>query len=162
MNRCQKCNVMILDDTDRCPLCQHVLQSDGEKMENCYPNAIAVTKRFRFWENLFLFLSIVTESLLVWINDAVNPQVAWSLVVGIILIYANLVFRMAVVGKNGYMFKTLSLVILAIVMLLGVDYLTGYSRWSLDYVLPCAVLVLDLVLLILISSVLNALGLNTL
>ncbi|MCI7108411.1 MAG: DUF6320 domain-containing protein [Lachnospiraceae bacterium] len=149
MNRCQKCNVIILDDTDRCPLCQHVLQSDGGMAENAYPNAIAVTKRFRFWENLFLFLSILVESLLVWINYSVNPEVAWSLVVGLILIYANAVFRMAVVGKSGYMFKTLTLVILAIVMLLGIDYLTGYRRWSLDYVLPCGVLALDLVLIIL-------------
>jgi len=29
MNKCKKCNVVILDDTDRCPLCKHVLESDG-------------------------------------------------------------------------------------------------------------------------------------
>lgn len=149
MNRCQKCNVIIMDDTDRCPLCQHVLQSDGETMENSYPNAMAVTKRFRFLENLFLFVSIVTGSLLTWINYEVNPEMAWSLIVGIILVYANVVFRMAVVGKNGYMYKTLILVILAVVMLFGVDYLTGYRRWSLDYVLPCGILVLDLALFVL-------------
>lgn len=149
MNRCQKCNLIILDDTDRCPLCQHVLQSDGEPMENHYPDAIAVTKRFRFWENLFLFLSFVVEWVLVGFNYSLNPQVPWSLVVGLVLIYANVVFRMSVVGKRGYMFKTLSIVILAIVMLLGIDYLTGYKGWSLDYVLPAGILVLDLMLLVL-------------
>ena len=59
MSRCQKCNVIILDHTDRCPLCKHVLEEDGTSTEDMYPNAIAVTKRFRFLENLFLFLSIL-------------------------------------------------------------------------------------------------------
>lgn len=149
MNRCQKCHVMILDDTNRCPLCQHVLQSDGEPSENAYPNAIAVTKRFRFLENLVLFLSILTESLLIVINYNINPDVPWSLVAGLVLIYLNAVLRMAVIGKSGYMFKTLSLVILAVVILLGIDYLTGYRRWSLDYVLPGGILGIDLAILIL-------------
>ena len=68
MNRCQKCNVVILDDTDRCPLCQHVLETDGTKGENRYPDAIEVTRRFRFLENLVPFLSIVVETILVIIN----------------------------------------------------------------------------------------------
>ena len=149
MNRCQKCNVLILDDSDRCPLCQHILQSDGEAMENHYPNAIGVTKKFRFMENLLLFLSIVVECLLIVINYNTNPDFLWSLIVGLVLIYGNAVLRMAVLGKAGYMIKTLSLVIFAVVILLGIDYLTGYRRWSLNYVLPCAVLVIDLVLFIL-------------
>jgi hypothetical protein len=40
-------------------------------------------------------------------------------------------------------------VILAAVMLLGIDYLTGYRGWSLDYVVPAGILVLDATLLIL-------------
>ncbi|MDD6482283.1 MAG: DUF6320 domain-containing protein [Lachnospiraceae bacterium] len=149
MNKCQKCHVLILDDSERCPLCQHILQSDGEKMESAYPNAIGMTKKFRFLENLFLFLSILTEFILLVINYNANPKFLWSLVVGLILLYANVVVRMAIVGKSGYMFKTLSLVILAIVVLLGIDYLTGYRGWSLNYVFPGGILVIDLALFIL-------------
>ena len=149
MNKCQKCHVLILDDSERCPLCQHILQSDGEKMESAYPNAIGMTKKFRFLENLFLFLSILTEFILLVINYNANPKFLWSLVVGLILLYANVVVRMAIVGTSGYMFKTLSLVILAIVVLLGIDYLTGYRGWSLNYVFPGGILVIDLALFIL-------------
>lgn len=149
MNKCQKCHVLILDDSERCPLCQHILQSDGEKMESAYPNAIGMTKKFRFLEKLFLFLSILTEFILLVINYNANPKFLWSLVVGLILLYANVVVRMAIVGKSGYMFKTLSLVILAIVVLLGIDYLTGYRGWSLNYVFPGGILVIDLALFIL-------------
>ena len=150
MNRCPKCNVVILDDTDRCPLCKHVLESDGTQGENRYPDAIAVTRRFRFVENLVLFLSIVVECLLIGINYLVNKEVAWSLVIGIILVYGNVVLRMAVLGKSGYMAKTVCLILLAVVMLLGIDYLTGYRRWSLDYVLPGGILAIDLALFLLI------------
>lgn len=150
MNRCQKCNVIILDDTDRCPLCKHVLESDGTPGESRYPDAIAVTRKFRFWENLVLFVSIVAECVLIGINYNVDKQVAWSLVSGMILLYANVVLRMAVLGKSGYMAKTVCLVLLAIVMLLGIDYVTGYRRWSLDFVLPGGIMAMDLVLFILI------------
>jgi hypothetical protein len=141
--------VIILDDTDRCPLCRHVLQTDGTPGENRYPDAIAVTKRFRFLENLFLFLSILLECLFIFLNCIIDPTILWSPVVGLILIYANVVLRLAVVGKSGYLFKTVSLVILAVAMLLGIDYLTGYRGWSLNYVTPAGILVLDTAILLL-------------
>lgn len=150
MNRCQKCHVVILDDTDRCPLCQHVLQTDGGQQENSYPNAIEVTRRFRFWENLFLFLSILIETLLIVINYSTDPLFPWSLVAGIVFLYLNTVLWMTLVGKSSLLFKILSLIMLAVMMLPGIDYLTGYRGWSLDYVLPSGILTLDAVLFVLI------------
>ncbi len=150
MNKCKKCNVVILDDTDRCPLCKHVLESDGIPGESRYPDAIATARKFRFMENLVLFISIVAECLLIAINFQVDREVAWSLVIGIILLYGNVVLRMAILGKSGYLAKTVCLVLLAIVMLLGIDYLTGYRRWSLDYVFPGGIIAIDLALFILI------------
>ena len=150
MNKCKKCNVVILDDTDRCPLCKHVLESDGIPGESRYPDAIATARKFRFVENLVLFISIVAECLLIAINFQVDREVAWSLVIGIILLYGNVVLRMAILGKSGYLAKTVCLVLLAIVMLLGIDYLTGYRRWSLDYVFPGGIIAIDLALFILI------------
>ena len=147
MNKCKKCNVVILDDTDRCPLCKHVLESDGIPGESRYPDAIATARKFRFVENLVLFISIVAECLLIAINFQVDREVAWSLVIGIILLYGNVVLRMAILGKSGYLAKTVCLVLLAIVMLLGIDYLTGYRRWSLDYVFPGGIIAIDLALL---------------
>lgn len=149
MNKCQKCNVTIIDDSDRCPLCRHVLQQSETTGINCYPNAIQVTKRFRFLENLVLFLSLLTGCVLGGINYMVNPDVPWSLVVALILLYGNMVLKLAVTGQSGYMFKTVMLVVIAVVVLLGIDYLTGYSKWSLDYVLPIGILAMDLMLLIL-------------
>ena len=141
---------MILDRTDRCPLCHHVLEQGEQQGENRYPDAIQVTKSFRFLENLVLFLSIVAVCVVVGLNRMIHPDVPWSLIVALVLVYANTVLKMAVVGRSGYMFKTLMLVAIAVVVLLGIDYLTGYSRWSLGYVLPIGILAMDLMLLILV------------
>lgn len=143
---------MILDRTDRCPLCHHVLEPCGQREENRYPDAIQVTKSFRFIENLVLFLSIVTVCILAAVNRMLNPEVPWSLIAALVLLYVNAVLKMAVVGKSGYLFKTLMLVAIAVFVLLGIDYLTGYSRWSLDYVLPAVILAIDVMLLILILA----------
>ena len=43
----------------------------------------------------------------------------------------------------------MSLVVLAVVSLFGIDYLTGYHKWSLEISFPIAVLLLDLAILIL-------------
>lgn len=59
-------------------------------------------------------------------------------------------FAWRFLGKSGYLAKTVCLVLLAIVMLLGIDYLTGYRRWSLDYVFPGGIIAIDLALFILI------------
>ncbi len=150
MSKCLKCNVMICDDTDRCPLCRHVLEVKTGQEKNYYPDAILVTKRFRFLENLLLFLSIVAVCVLAGINYTVNPDILWSVIAALVLLYVNVAFKLAVIGKSGYMFKTVMLVLIAVPVLLSIDYLTGYSRWSLDYVLPAGVLAMDLMLLILI------------
>lgn len=150
MNKCKKCGVTILDDSAVCPLCRHVLESDGQAGEDRYPDAVAVTRRFRFGENLILFLSIAAECILVAVNVMMPFETAWSLIVGLVLLYGNVVLRLSVAGKSGYMAKTVGLVLLAVVVLLGIDYLTGYKRWSLDYVFPAGILAMDLTLLVLI------------
>ena len=149
MSKCVKCNVIIKDDSERCPLCQHVLTRDVEPEENVYPDAIHVTKKFRFWENLFLFLSLVLSAGVIVCNQWLYPTVSWGLVVILILVYANAVIRLAITGRSGYLFKTFSLLILAVFFLLGIDYLTGYHKWSLDYVLPACLILADITILIL-------------
>ena len=79
MNKCKKCNVVILDDTDRCPLCNMCWSRTGVPGESRYPDAIATARKFRFVENLVLFISIVAECLLIAINFQVDREVAWSL-----------------------------------------------------------------------------------
>ena len=53
--------MLIADNTDKCPLCKHVVShiddSDGDS--DRYPNVRDVSRKFRLFENIVLFLSIV-------------------------------------------------------------------------------------------------------
>lgn len=149
MSRCQNCNIEILDRTDKCPLCRCVLEAGGEENTAMYPDARVVVRKFRFFENLVLFLSIVAESILIMINYWTSTHILWSLIVGLILVYGNVVLRLAIIGRSGYLFKSISLIVIAVLMLLGIDYLTGYQGWSLNYVLPSGILLLDVGILLL-------------
>ena len=57
--------------------------------------------------------------------------------------------RLAIVGKSGYRFKTISMVVLAILVLWGIDYLTGNRGWALSIIFPAAILLVDIAILIL-------------
>ncbi len=145
--RCAECGVEILDETERCPLCQHVLEQ-GEKGRFVYPNARVYVSRFRFFENLIFFLSILIESVLVGVNLSLDPDFLWSVIVGLALIYVNVLLRLAVVGQSGYQFKTISMIVFAMILLTGIDYLTGYRGWAVDYVVPAGILLMDLMIFI--------------
>ncbi|MCM1283861.1 MAG: DUF6320 domain-containing protein [Muribaculaceae bacterium] len=148
MSKCTKCNVIILDNTDKCPLCRHVLKRDGEQ-KNTYPDAVRVIRKFRFLENLILFLSLVAAAVLCGVNYVFHRDIPWSLVAILILIYGNVVLRLAILGRSGYMLKALSLTFLAVLMLFCIDYLTGYRGWSLEFVMPSGILLIDVAILIL-------------
>jgi hypothetical protein len=126
-----------------------VLEQDGAEGVDRYPEAWVVVRRFHLFENIVLFLSILAEAVLIIINYLVTPFFVWSAIVGLILIYGNVVLRLAIIGRSGYMFKAISLVIAAIAILVAIDYLTGYQRWSLNYVMPAGILFMDVGILVL-------------
>ncbi len=153
MGRCAKCNVEILDETERCPLCGHVLER-GEESKRIhhfrYPDARVYVRGFRFLENLLLFLSIVVGTVLMGFNFGIteDPEFPWSIIVILVLVYVNVLLRLAVLGRSGYRFKTFSMVILALAILIAIDYLTGYQGWAVTYVIPAAIVLMDVGILV--------------
>lgn len=149
MSKCNNCKIEILDASDKCPFCKCVLSNDGGQGVNTYPDARVGFRRSRLVANIILFLSIVVEFVLFLINDLVTPDIFWCAIVGMILLYANVVMRLAIIGQSGYQFKTIALVVLGVAVLFGIDFLTGYKAWSLNFVWPICVLLLDASILLL-------------
>lgn len=152
MSRCKNCGVEILDRTDTCPLCHCVLEQGGQSIEvpqTMYPGVRGKVRRYRFWQNLLFFLSIVIESILIGINVLVGTELWWSLIVGMVLVYGNVLLQLAIAGRSSYEFKSVSLTIFAVLIMIGIDYLTGYRGWAINYVLPSGILFLDVGILIL-------------
>lgn len=143
------CKVDILDPTDKCPLCHNVLEWDGIERENLYPDARVATRKYRFLENVFLFASIVLWVILFIIDYTIDPEFLWSFTVGLVLIYANVVLRLTILGKSSYMAKIIWTIIIGMAVLIEVDILTGNHGWGMNFVMPSAVLLWDIALILL-------------
>ena len=146
MSKCKNCNVEILDETEFCPLCHSVLEQT-EELENMYPDARLKTQKLKFVSRLCLFCALVLEFVLIVIDFNSETQVHWSILVGLGLLYVYTVLRYAVLGKSGYRAKTIVLVLLAILLTVAVDLVTGYRGWSVDYVVSGGILLMDVVII---------------
>ena len=148
MSRCRQCNVEVLDETERCPLCNSVLEQTFE-VENMYPDVRIQIRRLTFLSRVYLFGILLLEVILFSINYFDRYKIGWSLIVGLILFYGYLVIRFAILGKTGYRSKIVVLAAIAVLMMIAIDFLVGYHGWSVNYVLPACVIVLDIGIMIL-------------
>ena len=148
MSKCRNCNVEILDEGEFCPLCHSVLEQT-EELENMYPDARLKNQKLKFATRLYLFCALVAEFLLIVIDFNGENQVHWSILVGLGLLYVYTVLRYAVLGKSGYRAKTIVLVLLAVLLTVAVDFITGYRGWSVDYVASGGILLVDGIIIVL-------------
>ena len=143
MSKCRQCNLEILDETDRCPLCSSVLESTIA-VENMYPNAKVKTRKWVFMSKVYLFCAIVLEVILFGINYVDNYKIGWSLITGLILLYGYLVIQLTILGQAGHKIKIVLLAAITFVMMVVLDLLIGYKGWSVNYALPTCVIILDI------------------
>lgn len=119
-------------------------------MENMYPDIKMRTRKLVMFSRIYLFLAIVAEILVVNISLIFH----WSSIVYIIcamaLFYGYMVIRYAILGTSGYISKTIVLIAMALAMLVAADFFVGYHGWSVNYVLPSGILLMDIGILIFI------------
>ena len=148
MSRCKQCNVEILDETERCPLCHSVLEKTVE-VENMYPNVRTMTRRLALLSRIYLCVAILVEALLIYLNVLSDSEMFWSAIPGLAMLYGYLVLRYAILGKSGYKGKIIVLTLIAILMVVAIDFVVGYRGWSVNYALPSAILLVDAGILVL-------------
>lgn len=148
MSKCLNCKIDILDETERCPLCHSILKQT-EDLENMYPEVRYRFRRLDFISRFYLFLAIILEAVLFSINYFSFNGVWWSIITGLVLLYGYVVLRYAVIGKSGYRSKSIILTLVFILTAIAIDLTTGYRGWSLDYILPLAIILMDIAILIL-------------
>lgn len=144
MRECKKCHVEILDDTQICPLCKSVLETTGEELlHNGYPDVKAVSRKLSFVVRLYSFLAIIVEAVLITVNYLTYRGIWWSAISGIIILYFFITLNYSLQKNNGY--KTVIIVQLvgAVLLVIASDFIVGYRGWSVNYVLPSAILLLN-------------------
>ena len=149
MSKCKLCGVGIIDKTVSCPLCNHVLETDGIEREVMYPDARIVRRKYHVLENVFLFASIVVWCVLFVIDYMTNPEFMWSFPVGLVIIYANVLLRLTILGKSPYMAKIIWTILIGLAFLIEADFLTGNHGWGVNFAFPTAVLIWDIAIILL-------------
>ncbi len=145
MGKCRNCNIEILDDSDCCPLCQSILEPT-EELENMYPDVRFQMRRLTFFSRIYLFCAIILEAVLFVLNLSQDSKIWWSAITGLILLYIYMVLRYAILGKTGYKSKVIVLSLIAVLSAIAIDIITGFHGWSLDYVLPIGILIMDVII----------------
>lgn len=151
MRICKKCNVEILDETTVCPLCKNVLEETGEAGGRAvgYPDVTQTVKKLHFIVRLYSFLAIVVEAALIIINYLNYNGLWWSAISGISILYFYITLKYSIQKNAGYRSVMWIQVIGAVLLVVAVDNIVGYKGWSVNYVMPGAVLLLDATILIL-------------
>lgn len=147
MRKCVDCNINLIDDTDRCPICKCITKNTDTSVNigiGGYPDAVELVRKFRFLGNLVLFLSIAAAMVCMCINYYVTPDFLWSIIVVLGLIFGNVILQYSIMGKSGYRQKVFWTTLIGVAILFGIDALTGYYAWSINYVLPGALILLEL------------------
>lgn len=114
-----------------------------------YPDVKGASRKYRLLENIILFLSIVGQIVMTTVDYMTDREINWSIIVLLVVIYANVTLRLAIVGRNGYIFKIVSTFVFTVLFLEGIDLLTGASGWALTFVFPSAILAMVLATIIL-------------
>jgi hypothetical protein len=132
----------VLDETERCPLCNTVLD-ETEEMENMYPDIRVKTRKLVFFSRVYLFLAVVIEIILINICMLTEVQSLVYIISGLVLLFGYIVIKYAILGTSGYIAKTVVLTVIAVIMLVAIDFFVGYDGWSVNYVLPSGILLID-------------------
>ncbi len=162
MNKCRNCNIIIFDDTQMCPFCHSVLDEMEESELSGYqslgvrgapyPDIVRRNRILHFVTRLILFLFILAEISMIVINYYVTPGFWWSGISGAAMVYTYLSMVYWIHHDAGYAAKIGLQICLTIGLLVGIDYFTGMSGWSLQWAVPGVILFGDAIIFVLMMQ----------
>lgn len=153
MSKCKNCGVNILDNTEVCPLCRGVIPSDEASDENrcdTYPDVFTKTRKFTLILRIFFAVWIISTIGLGIINIQMGLRPLWFIVVSASFGYALYIVRLMSDHESGYMKRIFFAVIGAGLLTVVIDVTFGFYRWSVNYVLPGTLLLINAILIVLI------------
>ena len=127
-----------------------MLDDDGEE-ENKYSDIWVKNHVMKLLIRIYLFVAIATESLLIFLNYIYFNGLYWRVIVGVVLAYIYLTLAYTVnYSRAGYRMKIIVGVAGGILLLYVIDHVLGNRGWSINYVLPAALLAVDVTVLFLV------------
>lgn len=145
MNKCVKCGVRIIDQAESCPLCCCVVEKSEEKQRQArYPDIRFKERKLDLFIRILLFLSIVAGVLSVVVNYTHQTGIWWCVIVVGGLAYVQLIMFFFIENEHaGYRSKVVIGTACGMAYVILIDYVFGFTRWSLNYAIPAALLAVD-------------------
>lgn len=145
MKRCKRCDILIMDDTSLCPLCNSVLDGD-EPGENIYPRLEGDYQRFVLFRKIIYFILIAAAVLSVLVNYLTFHGFYWSIIVLGAIGYCFFTIRYTVMNRTNLGAKVIFQAAGILILTWIIDMVTGYTGWSIRYAIPAMLLLADMVL----------------
>jgi hypothetical protein len=64
-----------------------------------------------------------------------------------VFLYVYVVVRYAILGRSGHREKIFILSVIGVLSAIGIDMAVGYRGWSVEYVLPAGILIVDIIIM---------------
>jgi len=152
MNKCKNCGVQLRDPVPICPLCKCIVeQGEGEALSRIYPYLYAERgiKKMQVVMNIYLFAAIAAEVILCVIDYMAGGPVGWLILIAAFLAYGFITLKVSIQMHTGYRLKMILQTLLGVAVLFVIDLETGFVGWSLNYVLPAAAILVDVIIIFL-------------
>ena len=153
MRYCEQCKIVILDDSEYCPLCHNVLSEKNEgtlfpEKIDYFPDIMAKKRRGALAKSILWFITVAFLAAAFLINNLQHIPALYLYIVTAGLIYASLAMEIVLRDVN-YLKKVFLFTFNAVILVLIIDFYTGFHRWSVNFVLPGALCAIDIGLIIL-------------
>lgn len=147
MAKCNNCHITVRDDTEICPLCRCVLETE-ERGVNKYPNIIKKRKKLQLASRIYLFLALITEGVLIYLNAVYYPSFKWSVIPACLMACAYLTLYYLVNGTRSSYGMDILLGLIALVSIVdAADKLLGNLGWSMNFVQPSLIIAVNILIL---------------
>ncbi len=137
----------ILDNTEKCPLCNGVLEA-GEPGEDSYPDIVHKARKMGIFLRIVFSVWIILTTVCGIINYYTYAGLPWAVIVSLIGFYIWFMLYLMAYTRVGYLGRIFGSVFVGVVLVVYADITMGFSGWSIDYVLPGGLLLIDLALII--------------
>lgn len=146
--KCNHCGVIILDETEKCPLCDGVVEGDDTGL-NSYPNIVDKIKKTSILMRILFTVWVLTFGALGIASYYVHGFILSVVVVAASTYYGLFMLWLMTKPQYGYMKRIFLAIIVGVIFIVIIDYVTGFHYWSLNYVLPSGIIFLNFALLLL-------------
>ncbi|MBP5164816.1 MAG: zinc ribbon domain-containing protein [Lachnospiraceae bacterium] len=154
MSKCVHCGVYILEDAEYCPLCRGGLEAPDEEDRlrlservNLFPDINAEMRRFSLLKRILLFIAIVGSGIAMYLDLLYGDDLNFGIITTLGLFYLLAVVCIVTNLNIGVIGKVVPVALLGLLYTILIDIVLGFMKWSLAFVFPGAIVLLDIVII---------------